>query len=143
MTSRRDFLKQSCTACAMVAGFGFLLSQESCSTPSTAMKVAATNGQLTLPLSAFADQKTLVVREANMKNDILLVRKSAEEVQAFLMKCTHKGGSLRKSNDILICNLHGSNFNLEGNVIKEPAKNSLHQFPVRIDGQNLFVTINA
>lgn len=141
MTSRRDFLKQSCTACAMVAGFGFLLSQESCSAPASAMKVAASNGEFSIPLSAFGDKKTLLVREAGMKNDILLVRKTPEEVHAYLMKCTHKGGTLRQANDLLICNLHGSNFNLEGNVIKSPAKNPLHQFPSRIQGENILVTV--
>lgn len=141
MTSRRDFLKQSCSACAMVAGFGFLLSQESCSSPIPAMSVSASNGEFSIPLASFGEQKTLRVREATMRNDVLLVRKPDGEVHAFLMKCPHKGGNIRQEKDLLICNLHGSNFTLDGNVIKSPAKEALHQFPARVEGGNILVKI--
>ncbi len=141
MTSRRDFLKQSCTACAMVAGFGFLLSQESCSTPSTAMKVAASGGEFSIPLSSFGDQKTLLVREASMKNDILLVRQPGGEVHALLMKCTHQGGSLNMKQGVLVCPRHGSHFDLEGDVVKSPAKKPLHKFPSRVEGENVLIKI--
>lgn len=141
MTSRRDFLKQSCGACAAVAGFGFLLSLESCS--STAMSVAASNGEFSIPLTAFAENKTLRVRDAGMRNDILLVRKPGDQVNAFLMKCTHKGGNIKQKQDILVCSLHGSNFNLDGAVLKSPAKEPLHRFPVRVEGGNVLVKIDA
>ncbi len=141
MTSRRDFLKQSCSACAMVAGFGFLLSQESCSAPAAAMKVAASNGEFSVPLSAFGENKTLRIREASMRNDVLLVRKPNNEVNAFLLKCTHKGGNIKQEQDLLVCTLHGSTFNLDGNVTKSPAKEPLHKFPARIQGDNIIVTV--
>ncbi|HNQ62019.1 MAG TPA: Rieske 2Fe-2S domain-containing protein [Bacteroidia bacterium] len=141
MTSRRDFLKQSCSACAMVVGFGFLLSQESCSSPATAMSVAAMNGEFSVPLSAFGEKNTLRIREASMRNDVLLVRKPGDQVHAFLMKCTHKGGNIRQQENLLVCNLHGSNFDLDGKVLKEPAKEPLHQFQTRVSGTDIFVRI--
>ncbi|TAH38953.1 MAG: twin-arginine translocation signal domain-containing protein [Bacteroidetes bacterium] len=141
MTSRRDFLKQSCSACAMVAGFGFLLSQESCSAPAAAMSVAASNGVFSVPLSAFGENKTLRIREASMRNDVLLVRKPTNEVHAFLMKCTHKGGNIKEEQGQLVCTLHGSTFNMEGAVTQSPAKNPLHQFPVKVEGDAVLVTI--
>lgn len=139
MTSRRDFIKQGCSACAMVAGFGFLLSQESCSTPSMAMKVASSNGEFSVPLSSFGDKKTLLLREASMKNDILLVKGETGQVHAFLMRCTHQGGSLHEKADQLACPRHGSKFNLDGAVVHGPAKNPLRQFDTRLDGENLMV----
>lgn len=141
MSSRRDFLKQSCSACAMVVGFGFLLSQESCSAPAAAMTVSASNGIFSVPLSAFGEKNTVRIREASMRNDVLLVKGNNNEVHAFLMKCTHKGGNLRQENNLLVCTLHGSNFNLEGNVVKNPAKEPLHHFPARIEGENVLVTV--
>ncbi len=141
MTSRRDFLKQSCSACAMVVGFGFLLSQESCSSAIPAMSVAASNGEFSVPLSAFGEQNTLRIREASMRNDVLLVRKPDGQVNSFLMKCTHKGGNIKQKENLLVCNLHGSNFDLDGNVLKSPAKEPLHQFPTRVSGSDIFVKI--
>lgn len=143
MSSRRDFLKQSCSACAMVVGFGFLLSQESCSPAASVMSVASSNGEFSVPLSAFGEQNTLRVREGSMRNDVLLVRKPGDQVNAFLMKCTHKGGNIRQEQNLLICNLHGSNFNLEGAVVKSPAKQALHQFPTRVENGNILVKFQS
>jgi len=141
MNSRREFIKQGCAACLTIAGAGFLLSQQSCSAPAAAAKFTATNGELSVPLSSFGDQKTILIREASMKNDILLIRKPGDEFNAFLMKCTHKGGNLRKRDDMLVCSLHGSNFNLEGEVIRDPAKKSLHKFPAKLTGENVLITV--
>lgn len=50
-----------------------------------------------------------------------------EGIYALLARCTHRGGVLYKTenNDALVCRRHFSRFDLEGNVIRGPASESL------------------
>ena len=46
------------------------------------------------------------------------------------MICTHAGHSLVKTGKKFYCSLHGSEFDITGNVIKGPAERELVHLPV-------------
>jgi Rieske Fe-S protein len=49
------------------------------------------------------------------------------------MKCSHQDNSLTVTKTGLFCSSHGSTFDLEGNVTKEPALEPLKKFKTEIN----------
>jgi len=56
----------------------------------------------------------------------VIINKNRKKLKILSSKCTHLGCKINKlEDDKLICPCHGSQFNLDGNVIKGPATASL------------------
>jgi Rieske Fe-S protein len=143
MQNRRDFLKQSGTACAVIAGLGFLSTLESCKAPAatvTSMYDAAAN-KISLPLSSFGTQNKLVIDGPNSDYRIFLMKKSESEITALQLKCTHRGHSVNMEETNLHCPLHGSEFDFDGNVTHGPAALPLKKYPVTIEGGNAVIQL--
>ncbi len=139
---RRNFIKQSCFACgALMAGVS-IVTLESCSASKNVTSVRHESGSLLVPLDLFAEEKVQVVRSENLKNDVLVVTDSDNVYRAFLMKCTHKGASLKLDSEAIKCSLHGSRFNFNGEVMNGPAKENLQSFPTTIKGKNIMIKIS-
>ncbi len=60
-------------------------------------------------------------------------------------KCTHVGGPLgegRLEADVVICPWHGSRFNVTtGQVVGPPARRPVSTYPVRIQGEAVYVEL--
>jgi len=93
MQNRRDFIKQSGTACAAIAGLGFLTTLESCSAPAavTASSYDAATNKISLPLSSFGTQNKLVIGGPNGDYNIFLMKNSDADITALQLKFTHRG----------------------------------------------------
>jgi Rieske Fe-S protein len=143
MQNRRDFLKQTGSACAALAGFGFLAALESCKAPGaiTASTYDAASNRISMPLASFGTQNKVVIDGPNGDYRIFLMKKSEAEITALQLKCTHRGGGVRIEEAKLHCPLHGSEFDFEGNVTEGPASTPLKKFPVAIENGNAVVTI--
>lgn len=62
--------------------------------------------------------------------------------KAFLAKCTHLGCSIRKSEgNEMICQCHGSRFDLSGEAIKGPAINALKELRITQNPQTALFEI--
>lgn len=135
---RRNFIKKGCSACVAVAGMGIAL--QSCTSALPALQVAAKDHKLIVPIAEFTTQMTNMVRVENnsLGNDILLI-KNENGYTALLMKCTHEGFGLTATGTKLICNAHGSQFDLQGNVIESPALKPLKEFKVTTDTNNVII----
>jgi len=72
----------------------------------------------------------------------VLVRLPNGNYEALSAKCTHLGCTVafQQAEEMLCCNCHGSEFNLDGRVLKGPAQLPLSQYFVSISGNNIFVT---
>jgi cytochrome b6-f complex iron-sulfur subunit len=72
----------------------------------------------------------------------VLVRLPNGDYEALSAKCTHLGCtvSFEKSEDIFYCNCHGSEFNLNGKVIKGPASLPLQRYFVLVSNNDIYVT---
>jgi Rieske Fe-S protein len=69
--------------------------------------------------------------------EVLFIRETAERIRALSPACTHNKclvGYNREKNRI-DCPCHGSRFDLEGRVLKGPAKEPLATYPAYLDDQ--------
>lgn len=132
---RRNFIKAGCLACAGLITLGTL---EACSTLPL-YKATLVNGKIDVPESTMAEGKPVIVRHKDLDFDVLLL-KNSNGYKALYMKCTHEDAPLVATESGLYCNMHGSAFNLEGAVTKEPATKPLASFETTV--ANNLITIN-
>ncbi len=143
MSTRRDFLKSGCTACLLVASGASLL--EGCASALPMVKVPDTaDKQVKVDASNFIPGKVdkLVIRSKQLENDILLIKHSDTDYRALYLKCTHEGVNLNATNNRIYCNSHGSSFDLEGNVLKEPALRPLKKFTTQVANNQIIIHIS-
>ena len=140
MVSRRNFIKSGCAACLGLAGGSLLL--ESCATQLPLWKASPDAQQLLrVPADQFADGQTMVLVRANtLENDILL-RKVGDEYIALYLHCTHEGMGLIPTTDRIYCNAHGSVFDLDGEVVREPAASPLKRFKTIVGNQEIQIQL--
>jgi cytochrome b6-f complex iron-sulfur subunit len=142
MSSRRSFIKSGCAACILAAsGASFL---ESCSTPLPILKSAGnTAGQVEVGTENFAVGKgnMLVIRTKQLEYDILLV-KAGEAYKALYLRCTHEGVGLTPAANKIFCSAHGSVFDLDGKVVKEPALRPLKSYPTEIINNQIIIHLS-
>lgn len=138
---RREFIKKGCAVCGAVAGMGLVM--QSCTGSLPVVQSAVKNNQLTVPMNEFDMQMTNMIRVENngLGNDILLI-KDETGYTALLMRCTHEGFGLTATSSKLICNAHGSQFDLQGNVLKSPALRPLKEFKVTQKNETLIIHLN-
>lgn len=141
MESRREFIKHSCKICAAGLTIGWLTTQLSACASMPVLKIENENGVLVVPVSSFTEKNNLViVRNNRMEYDILLV-KSGNSYTALQMKCTHQDNPLTVNSTGLFCASHGSIFDLNGNVTKEPALQPLKKYSTKITESSVCINI--
>lgn len=135
--NRRSFIQKGCVACMGLMGTGVLL--ESCSGSLPLFKTISGNNILSIPDNQFTGQNNvLLVRSPGLEHDILLVKRN-DTYKALYMKCTHEGVGLTATNKKIICAAHGSIFDLDGNVVKEPALRRLEEFSTEINNKHILI----
>ena len=87
-----------------------------------------TPGQI---LTAAAD---VPVGEAPIVDGTLITQPSAGVFKGFVARCTHAGCALALKNGGIECPCHGSQFELDGAVLRGPAVEPLVARPVRLQG---------
>jgi nitrite reductase/ring-hydroxylating ferredoxin subunit len=140
---RKEFLKACGFACLGGTMFSALL--QSCG----GTKIISGNiarSDLVTPLSSFVKEdhtfrKYIVIHNEQLKYPICLYRFSATDYSALLMRCTHQGAELQVFGDRLECPAHGSEFNDKGIVQNGPAETNLRTFPVRIQGDQILISL--
>ena len=141
MPTRREFLKQSCGACL---GTSVLLTQLSgCSPALPIYKTSLGKDFIQVPLSSFLNSQLLIVRDLQQPFDILVVKKSATDFNAILMKCSHQENPVTATSSGLYCSSHGSSFDLDGNVLKEPALTSLKKYKTEVVAEFLIINTKS
>ncbi len=139
---RRDFLLTGCKACAALVAAPALASFQGCT--STKSVAFTEEGSLVkVPMTAFAQRNAVVVQPKSLMNGLLVVKEPAGGYKAFLMKCPHKGQPLGLVGNVAHCEAHGSEFDLEGNVVKGPARSALKSYPASADGDQVRIDLNG
>ena len=136
--NRRKFITQGCGACLAVTGMGAMLS--SCTASLPLVKTTAEAGNIIrVPQSSFNEQtKMLLLRNSTLPSDILLI-KATEGYRALYMRCTHEGVGLTASSKKIFCSSHGSEFDFEGKVLKEPALSPLKKFKTETTNTDIII----
>lgn len=71
-----------------------------------------------------------------------IVVKSNDQLKIFSSKCTHLGCRITKNiNNIFTCPCHGSQFNLDGEVLRGPAMKQLKELNCKVDKKKNQITI--
>ena len=99
--------------------------------------IASTDGFV--PLGTLTDLNT---KGSLSKGKIVVVRDSnRNEVVAVNPTCTHQGCRVawRKARQQFACPCHGSRFGSDGRVLGGPAPAPLKRWPVKVEGETIFV----
>lgn len=112
---------------------------------------AIENDDLVVPLSDFETakknqpnfKKYIIVGNEILQYPICIYRFNETEFTALWMRCTHQGTELQVFGDKLQCPAHGSEFNNHGGVQNGPADVKLRTFPVRIENNQLRISLKA
>ena len=145
---RREFIKNSCTACLSATVIGTAIS--SC----TATRYISgtlgkdglfvdTNEFVTTQNGKTIYRSFIIVRNDALQYPVCVYRLSDNEYSALWMQCTHQGTELQASGDRLQCTAHGSEFDNKGSVKTGPADRSLRSFPVTVSSNQLFIDMRA
>jgi nitrite reductase/ring-hydroxylating ferredoxin subunit len=138
MKNRRAFLKDTGIVCGGALLFGASFS--SCA-KLPVVKTSVENNAIVIEEATLTEGLHWIVRAPQLDNDLLLVRENAGSYHCLLMKCTHQDYPLSLAGNALVCNNHGSKFDLTGAVQKEPAAKPLKQFPVTKDQSKITITV--
>lgn len=140
---RREFIKDACTACLSTAVLGATLTQMSSCSSLPVYKTNLSGQKVTVPLSSFGESNVVIVRDMQVPYDILVVKKSNDVYHSIYMKCSHRENPVTATKSGLYCPTHGSTFDLDGNVTKEPALEPLKKFKTDIQDTNLIIDLNS
>ena len=141
---RREFIIDSCKLCLSLGSIGIAMSQlTSCAPALPVFKTSLNKDVVNVPLSSFAESNLLILRDLQMPYDVLLVKKSEQEYLALYMKCSHQENAVTATSSGLYCSSHGSSFDLDGRVLKEPALAPLKKFKTTITSTQLSVDLKS
>ena len=137
---RREFIKTGCGYCTALASFsvlGTLL--EGCKPSDLIYKTEPAEGIIRVPVALFQEKKYLVIRTRQIDYDILLVKDTESSFHSLAMECTHRQQPLVVTSTGLVCNEHGSRFDLDGNVLLDPATKPLMRFRTDLAGSEILI----
>jgi len=145
---RREFIKNSCTACLSATVIGTAIS--SC-TATRYISGTLGNDGLFVDANEFVTKQNgkpvyrsfIIVRNDVLQYPVCVYRFNENEYSALWMRCTHQGTELQASGDRLQCTAHGSEFDNRGSVKTGPADRSLRSFPVSVSNNQLFIDMRA
>jgi len=81
-------------------------------------------------------------KEVTFSGDFIIVNR--KETQVFSAHCTHLGCKIDKmQGDRFVCPCHGSEYDLNGNVIKGPAHRNLNELKASVSDDQTSITIEA
>ena len=139
---RRDFILDSCRACAALIALPAIATLDGCA-PTKKIAYIEEGSMVRIAASEFATRTTAVIRPKGLMDPLLVVKETSGGYKALLLKCTHKGQRVALSGSGLVCDAHGSQFDLEGKVTKGPAKTALKEYPVVVNSDQLEIELKA
>ena len=134
MISRKQFLKSTSGALALVAAAPLTPLLEGCAPSAYAVNAQVSDNKVVIPVANLPDlsrpNSYAKVYVSEHANPFLLFFQENGEAVAVLSTCTHRGCEVRKLRTKFECPCHGSEYDLRGNVLKGPAPEPLEQYNV-------------
>lgn len=88
------------------------------------------DGMVHLPFSALDADGRALVEVPGIDLPIFVRRVAGGGSSAFSTRCTHRGCEVEPASDRLVCPCHGSEYALDGAVLRGPAQRPLESFRV-------------
>lgn len=83
--------------------------------------------------------------EVEVDGEPICLAKVDGKICAFTDMCTHIGGPLHDGElegDVLTCPVHRAQFNVHtGQVVRGPARQDIQTYPVKIEGDNIMISL--
>ncbi len=136
-------MKDTCIACAGSSLIALTFTQLTSCSSFPVYKTSLSQKLVDVPLTSFAESNIVIVRDLQKPFDILLVKKSDVDFNAIYMKCSHRENPVSATKSGLYCAEHGSTFDLDGNVTKEPALEPLKKFKTSLKDNVLTIDLNS
>ena len=144
--NRRDFSRTTCRAC--LGGYVGLFILQGCGT-ARMITASILGSDLIVPLTDFevndgASQqfkRYVIVHNETLQYPICVYRFDEGVYKALWMQCTHQGTELQVFGERLECPAHGSMFDSAGIVLHGPAADNLRTFPVKVENNQLKVSL--
>jgi Rieske Fe-S protein len=109
---------------------------------SAVYKTQLVDQKLTVPVTELTSRPLTIVRAHDMDYDVAVHQNEDDTYEALLLQCTHFNNPLIVNGSSYSCTLHGSEFDLHGQVKKGPASVPLTQLPCTIVENNLIINIS-
>lgn len=106
-------------------------------------KVSEKTAVIEVPKDKFLQSSVVIIRTPWLDYDLLLVKSSEDLYKALYMKCTHEDQILTATSSGLHCAAHGSSFDLDGNVTKEPALKPLRTFQTIVNEHSISINLKS
>ena len=85
----------------------------------------------------------VLLQRPGMEHPVFVHATGQGEYTALLVRCTHQGCQPDPIGDRFVCPCHGSEFDLEGAVLRGPAERSLPRYRVAREGEDVVVTLQG
>jgi len=137
IVNRRTFLKQ--TTAGTCACLGASVGLTSC-VSFVFVPHEVIDGRLVINKIDFGESNYVLVKVEQLPEAVFISKNDEGNYTAVLTKCTHKGCEVRPSANILLCPCHGSEYDLNGEVLEGPAEENLVSFKVETDEEKIYVS---
>lgn len=143
---RNEFIKTCGGACFGILAFGVL--PIGCGSTKI-ISATVEEDSLVIPITSFQTGKIpdikfrnyVIAQNSRLAYPIYIYRENDAQYSAVLMRCSHQGTELQAFGDRLQCPAHGSDFDKKGMVTSGPAIENLRTFPIKIEGDNLKISL--
>ena len=120
------------------------LSSESAGAATTAVGATQSGNKIKFDLAknkALAKVGGLVQIDLSDGSSLAIIRTAAgaKGISAINLSCTHQGVPVTKQGSGWMCPAHGSQFALNGKLIKGPARSALQKYPVSVSGNSILI----
>lgn len=144
---RRDFIRTSCFTC--IGGSALAVALQGCSSAYYAKQVTLNENNLVVSKAEFieikkdvkSERNVIVVKHEKLGFPIAVFRLADNQYSAIYLECTHQGNEVQPHGDYLVCEGHGSEFDNKGNVLQGPAEKPLRVFPLKTDGDHIYISL--
>ncbi len=83
----------------------------------------------------------IVIESPTLQFPIAVYRHSDDNYTALWTECTHQNCEVKPNENLLTCPCHGSEFDVNGEVLEGPAESDLKMFEISTDNDNIYVHI--
>ena len=100
-------------------------------------------GQLVLPVRELGSDGSALVEGGDDELPIYVRRDTEGNLSAISTRCMHKGCQVEPTRDRFVCPCHGSEYRLDGAVIKGPSELPLVRYRVTTDDASIYIHLDS
>lgn len=89
--------------------------------------------------NSLGEEPFVLVRYPEQNSPIYLGKRPGGSYRAIFLECTHKQCTVNPTGELFTCPCHASKYDLEGRLLKGPARQDLYSFKVTADADTIYI----